>query len=57
MEATLLHDSIFQHPGFGDLILEIKIGGVDAWARQFAKQLGQIIETQPAGGQQTLGDR
>ena len=56
VEAAFLDDAVLQHPGLGDLALEVQIGGVDAGAGQFAEDRRQLLDGQVAGAQQMTAD-
>ncbi len=57
MEAALLDDAILEHPGLGNLILKVQVRRIHAGPGEFTEQAWQVIDTQAARCQQSLGDR
>ncbi|MNZ22966.1 hypothetical protein D3C78_400680 [compost metagenome] len=56
IEAAFFDDAVFQRPGFGNLPLEVQVGGIDAWPGQLAQHRLQAVEGQAARRQQVFAD-
>ncbi|MND48883.1 hypothetical protein D3C80_398150 [compost metagenome] len=56
IETAFLDDAVLQHPGLGNLPLEIQVGGIYAGTGEFAEDCRQLLDVEVAGRQQVLAD-
>ncbi|MNM94973.1 hypothetical protein D3C81_1073960 [compost metagenome] len=56
VEAAFLDDAVLEHPRLGNSTLEVQVGGIDTRAAQLLQQRRQLLDIQPAWGQQVLAD-
>ncbi|MCY1414962.1 hypothetical protein D9M71_304280 [compost metagenome] len=57
VETAFLDDAVLKHPRLGDSTLEVQVCGIDTRAAQLLQQRRQLLDIQPARGQQVLADR
>ncbi|MCY1419394.1 hypothetical protein D9M71_349830 [compost metagenome] len=56
VEAAFLDDAVLQHPGLGNLPLEVQVGGIYAGTGEFAEDRRQLLDAEVTGRQQVLAD-